>query len=400
MSILNKRRMKDMKLEGEKVLVRCDFNVPMDKSGSITDDSRIRASLPTIEYLLKANASIILMSHLGRPKGEAKPGLTLEPIATRLEKLLKIKIRFVDDDLVTGKKTQQIAETLKPGEIMLIQNLRFRKEEEKNDASFSKELAKLGTVYVNDAFGTAHRAHCSTAGLADFLPSAMGFLIEKEVDIMGKALEKPKKPFVAVLGGAKVSDKIGVIENLMDKVDVVLIGGGMAFTFLKAEGFEIGQSLLEEDKIEMARDLIFKAEKKGVAFILPVDVVSASEVSENAPYEIAEIHQIPENGIGVDIGPKTIGLFEERIVNASTVIWNGPMGVFEIKNFAKGTKAVAESMAKSKAITIIGGGDSAAAVEEMGFAQSMTHISTGGGASLEFLEGKLLPGIKAIAEKQ
>ncbi len=399
MTILSKRRMKDMKLEGEKVLVRCDFNVPMDKSGNITDDSRIRASLPTIEHLLKANASLILMSHLGRPKGEAKPELTLAPVAKRIEELLKRTVHFADDDVVTGKKAKQMAADLKPGEIMLLQNLRFRKEEEKNEASFSKELAELGTAYVNDAFGTAHRAHCSTTGLAEFLPAAMGFLIEKEIDIMGKALENPEKPFVAILGGAKVSDKIGVIENLIDKVDVLLIGGGMAFTFLRAEGFEIGQSLLEEDKIEMARELIHKAEEKGVAFILPVDVVSASDVSEKARYEIAEIHRMPENGIGVDIGPKTIGLFEERIMNARTVIWNGPMGVFEIDIFAEGTKAVAKAMSKCKAITIVGGGDSAAAVEEMGFAKDMTHISTGGGASLEFLEGKVLPGIDAIPEK-
>jgi len=399
MSILNKRRMKDMKLEGEKVLVRCDFNVPMDKSGNITDDSRIRASLPTIEHLLKANASVILMSHLGRPKGEAKPELTLAPVAKRIEELLKRTVHFADDDVVTGKKTKQMAADLKPGEIMLLQNLRFRKEEEENEVSFSKELAELGTAYVNDAFGTAHRAHCSTTGLAEFLPAAMGFLIEKEVDIMGKALENPEKPFVAILGGAKVSDKIGVIENLIDKVDVLLIGGGMAFTFLRAEGFDIGQSILEEDKIEMARELIHKAEEKGVAFILPVDVVSASDVSEKARYEIAEIHRMPENGVGVDIGPKTIGLFEERIMSARTVIWNGPMGVFEIDLFAKGTKAVAKAMSKCKAITIVGGGDSAAAVEEMGFAKDMTHISTGGGASLEFLEGKVLPGIDAIPEK-
>ncbi|RQD70274.1 MAG: phosphoglycerate kinase [Tindallia sp. MSAO_Bac2] len=399
MSILNKRKMKDMNLKGEKVLVRCDFNVPMDKTGNITDDSRIKASLPTIKYLLSENASLILMSHLGRPKGEPKKELTLLPVAEKIKELLGCKVYFADDNEVTGKNAKKIAEELKPGEVMLLQNLRFRKEEEKNVNSFTKELASLGTVYVNDAFGTAHRAHCSTTGLADFLPAAMGLLIEKEVDYMGKAMEKPERPFVAILGGAKVSDKIGVIENLIDKVDTLLIGGGMAFTFLKAEGFEIGQSLLEEDKIEMASDLITMAENKGVDLILPVDVVSASEVSENARYEIAEIHQMPENGIGVDIGPKTINLFVERIAGAKTIIWNGPMGVFEIELFSKGTRAVAEAMAKNQGITIVGGGDSAAAVEKMELGKDMAHVSTGGGASLEFLEGKALPGIEAIPDK-
>ncbi|SFH52630.1 phosphoglycerate kinase [Tindallia magadiensis] len=399
MVCLNKRKMSNVKLEGEKVLLRCDFNVPLDKERKIVDDSRIQASLPTIKYLLENNASVILMSHLGRPKGEPKKDLTLKPIAEKLENLLNQKVLFADDDEVVGHRAKSISENLKPGEIMLLENVRFRKEEEKNEENFSKELASLGTIFINDAFGTAHRAHCSTTGIANHLPSAIGYLIEKEVGIMGEALNKPERPFVAILGGAKVSDKIGVIDNLIDKVDALLIGGGMAFTFLKAEGFEIGQSLLEEDKIEVAKKMIEKAEVKGVPLLLPVDVVVAKDLSNQASFEIAEIHRIPDDKIGVDIGPKTIGLFVERIRAAKTIIWNGPMGVFEIDNFSKGTKTVAEAMADNDAITIVGGGDSAAAVEKWKMSEKMHHVSTGGGASLEFLEGKILPGIDIISNE-
>ena len=399
MSVLNKKRMEDVNVNGEKVLVRCDFNVPMDKEGNVTDDTRIRAALPTIEYLLDHQAAVILMSHLGRPKGEPNPKYSLAPVAKRISELIKRPVIFADDDMVTGEKAVEKAGALKPGEVLLLQNLRYRKEEEKNDSSFSKELSQLGTVYVNDAFGTAHRAHCSTTGLADYLPAAMGFLIEKEVRFLGKAIENPEKPYVAILGGAKVSDKIGVIENLLDKVNTLLIGGGMAYTFLKAKGYEIGNSLLEADKLELAESLMEKAASKKVKLILPSDTVSASEVSENAEYQTVAIDQIPENGIGVDIGPETIALFKKHIDNAKMIVWNGPMGVFEIEAFSKGTRSIAQALSECEATTIIGGGDSAAAVEQMGFAERMTHISTGGGASLEFLEGKVLPGIEAIPEK-
>ncbi|SMP38916.1 phosphoglycerate kinase [Anoxynatronum buryatiense] len=398
MSVLHKKRMEDLKVSGEKVLVRCDFNVPM-KEGSITDDIRIRAALPTVEYLLKEKAAVILMSHLGRPKGEANPKYSLKPVAQRIGELLNKPVLFADDDLVTGETAQQMASALKPGEILLLQNVRYRKEEEKNDTNFSKELASLGTMYVNDAFGTAHRAHCSTTGLAEYLPAAMGFLIEREVQFLGKALENPEKPFVAILGGAKVSDKIGVIENLMTKVDVLIIGGGMAYTFLKAKGFEIGKSLLEEDKLDLATELMEKAAASNVTMLLPVDTVTADAVSEDAAYETVMMESMPVDGIGVDIGPETIVQYTKAIKEAKTVVWNGPMGVFEISAFANGTREVAKALAASDAVTIIGGGDSAAAVEQLGFAEAMTHISTGGGASLEFLEGKILPGIAAIPEK-
>lgn len=399
MSVLNKKRMEDLQVSGEKVLVRCDFNVPMDKSGSITDDIRIRAAMPTVEYLLKENAAVILMSHLGRPKGEANPKYSLAPVAKRIGELIGQEVLFADDDQVSGPVAQQAASALKPGQVLLLQNVRFRKEEEKNVSDFSRELAALGSVYVNDAFGTAHRAHCSTTGLAEYLPAAMGFLIEKEMQFLGKALEAPEKPFVAILGGAKVSDKIGVIENLMDKVDTLIIGGGMAYTFLKGKGYEIGKSLLEEDKVELAVEIMKKAETNQVKILLPIDTVSASEVSEEAQYQTVSIEEMPADGIGVDIGPKTIALFAEAVKQARTVVWNGPMGVFEIDAFANGTREMARALAESDAVTIIGGGDSAAAVEQLGFAEAMTHISTGGGASLEFLEGKELPGIAAIPEK-
>ena len=398
MSVLHKKRMEDLKVTGEKVLVRCDFNVPM-KDGSITDDIRIRAALPTVEYLLNENAAVILMSHLGRPKGEANPKYSLKPVAQRIGELLNKPVLFADDDLVTGETAQQMAAALKPGEVLLLQNVRYRKEEEKNDPAFSKELASLGTMYVNDAFGTAHRAHCSTTGLAEYLPAAMGFLIEKEVQFLGKALENAEKPFVAILGGAKVSDKIGVIENLMTKVDTLIIGGGMAYTFLKAKGYEIGKSLLEEDKLTLATQLMEQAAAAKVTLLLPVDTVSADAVSDAASFQTVTMENMPADGIGVDIGPETIAQYVKAIENAKTVVWNGPMGVFEIDAFANGTREVARALAASEAVTIIGGGDSAAAAEQLGFAEAMTHISTGGGASLEFLEGKVLPGIAAIPEK-
>lgn len=399
MSLLNKKTVEDIAVEGKKVLVRCDFNVPMNSEKNITDDIRIRAALPTIQYLIKKGAAVILMSHLGRPKGEANLKYSLAPVAKRIEELLNQKMIFADDDLVTGEKTVEMAKTLKTGEIMLLQNVRFRKEEEKNDAGFSKELASLGELFVNDAFGTAHRAHSSTAGVADYLPSAMGYLIEKEVHFMGKALENPERPFVAILGGAKVSDKIGVIENLIEKVDALLIGGGMAYTFLKAQGYEIGNSLLEEDKMQLALDLMKKAKDRNVDLLLSDDVVVAKEFKADAEHMTVPFDSIPADYMGLDIGAKTIESFSKKIKSAKTVIWNGPMGVFEMPAFAVGTKEVARAMAESDAITIIGGGDSAAAAEQLGFADKMTHISTGGGASLEFLEGKVLPGIDVLEEK-
>lgn len=399
MSLLNKKTVGDLAVNGKKVLVRCDFNVPMNAEGKITDDIRIRAALPTIQHLVKNGAAVILMSHLGRPKGEANPKYSLAPVAERIRELLEQDVIFADDDLVVGEKTRSLAKTLKNGEVMLLQNVRYRKEEEKNDTAFSKELASLADLFVNDAFGTAHRAHSSTAGVAEFLPSAMGYLIEKEVNFMGKALEDPERPLVAILGGAKVSDKIGVIENLIDKVDTLLIGGGMAYTFLKAQGYEIGTSLLEEDKMELALGLIEKAKKKNVELLLPVDVVAAKEFKADADYTTVDIDSISSDTMGLDIGEKTIALFADKIKTAKIVIWNGPMGVFEMPAFAIGTKEVAKALSESSATTIIGGGDSAAAVEQLGFADKMTHISTGGGASLEFLEGKVLPGIDVLENK-
>lgn len=394
-----KKTLKDLNVKGKKVLVRCDFNVPQDKEGNITDDRRIREALPTITYLLEENAAVILMSHLGRPKGEANPKYSLLPIAKHISSLLNKDITFADDPLVTGATAKEKAAALAPGEVLLLQNVRYRKEEEKNDKGFSKEMAELGDVYVNDAFGTSHRAHSSTAGVAEFLPSAMGYLIEKEVRIMGKALENPERPFVAILGGAKVSDKIGVIENLLEKVDTLLIGGGMAYTFLKAQGYEIGKSLLEEDKLELAKSLVEKAKAKGVQLMLPVDTVVAKEFAADAEHKTVAINEIPSEWMGLDIGPESVKAFEAAVKNAKTVIWNGPMGVFEMPAFAVGTKEVARALSEVKGTTIIGGGDSAAAVEQLGFADKMTHISTGGGASLEYLEGKILPGIDVLENR-
>lgn len=398
MGIFNKKTIEDFNFQGKKVLVRCDFNVPLDQEGKITDDIRIRSALPTIEYILNKGGAVILMSHLGRPKGKADPKYSLRPVAERITKLLNRDVIFADDDLVVASSTKKLAEQLKEGEILLLQNTRYRKEEEENDESFSKELASLGHIYVNDAFGTAHRAHASTAGIAMFLPSAMGYLIEKEVNFLVKSLEKPKRPFIAILGGAKVSDKIGVIENLIDKVDALIIGGGMAYTFLKAEGYEIGKSLLEEDKIQLARNLIKKAKEKNVEFLLPIDSLAAETMDPDSQAKILD-NNIPQPMMGLDIGPKTIDLFSKKIGEAKTIIWNGPMGVFEIPAFAKGTEEIAKTLANSQAITIIGGGDSAAAIEKFGLADKISHISTGGGASLELLEGKLLPGIDILENK-
>ncbi|MCD5410219.1 MAG: phosphoglycerate kinase [Clostridiales bacterium] len=399
MSILNKKTIRNMNVSDKKVIVRCDFNVPMDKEGNITNDLRIKAALPTINYLIENNASVILMSHLGRPKGEVKPEFSLAPIAKRIAELIRREVIFADDDNVVGDSAKQNSANLKPRQIMLLQNVRYRKEETKNVESFSKELASLGDIFINDAFGTAHRAHCSTTGIANYLPSAMGLLIEKEIIIMGTAVEKPEKPFVAILGGAKVSDKIGVIKNLLDKVQVLIIGGGMAYTFIKAQGYEIGNSLLEEDKMELALELMRTAREKGVHLILPVDTVIADEFKDGANYKTVDIKKMPKDWIGVDIGEETVKLLEDIVLSAKTIIWNGPMGVFEIPAFAEGTRKVAHLLSLCEGTTIIGGGDSAAAVEQLGYADKMTHISTGGGASLELFEGKTLPGIDILDDK-
>ncbi|MDF2546755.1 MAG: phosphoglycerate kinase [Anaerosolibacter sp.] len=397
--MLNKKTIENVEVTGKRVLVRCDFNVPMDENKNITDDIRVRGALPTIKYLMEKGAKVILMSHLGRPKGEPNKKYSLEPVAKRLAELLNNEVIFAADDVVVGETAKKAAEGMQNGEVLLLENVRFRKEEEKNNPEFSKELASLGELFVNDAFGTAHRAHSSTAGIADYLPCVSGYLIQKEIDIMGKALHNPERPFVAILGGAKVSDKIGVIKNLLEKVDALIIGGGMAFTFLKAKGYEVGKSLLELDKIELAKELMEAAEAKGVKLLLPVDVVAAAEFKADAEHETVDADNIPNDKMGLDIGGETVKIFAEEIKGAQTVIWNGPMGVFEMPAFAVGTKEVAKALAESKGTTIIGGGDSAAAVEQLGFADQMTHISTGGGASLEFLEGIELPGIAVIQDK-
>ena len=393
----NKKTVKDIDVAGKKVLLRCDFNVPQDKAtGAITDDKRIVAALPTIQYLLEQNAAVIACSHLGKPKGEWKESLSLAPVAKRLSELLGKDVIFAKD--IIGEDAKAKAAALQPGQIMLLENLRFDKREEKNDPEFAKELSSMAEVYVSDAFGTVHRAHASTAGVAAYLPAVSGFLIGKELDIMGKALDDPKRPFVAVLGGAKVSDKINVINNLLEKADTIIIGGGMAYTFKKAQGYTIGQSLLEADKLDYAKDMMAKAEAKGVKFLLPVDNLCAAEFSADAKPVLAE-GNIPDDLMGMDIGPKTIAAFSDAVKGAGTVVWNGPMGVFEFPAFAEGTKAMAKALAESGAITIVGGGDSAAAVAQLGYADKMTHISTGGGASLEFLEGKELPGVACLLDK-
>ncbi|ACV28794.1 Bifunctional PGK/TIM [Anaerococcus prevotii] len=398
---MNKKTVKDLDVKGKKVLVRVDFNVPLSKENNeeIADDTRIRAALPTIDYLLENDAKVILMSHLGRPKGEAKPEFALKPVADWLENHYKDKFHFFPSPEVVDDKVKEEVANLKEGEVCLIENTRYVAGETKNDPEFAKKLASLADLYVNDAFGTSHRAHASNVGVASILPSAVGFLIEKEIEVMGKALEAPEHPFVSILGGAKVSDKIGVIENLITKVDTILIGGGMAYTFLKAQGKEIGKSLLEEDKMDLSLELIKKAEANNVEILLPVDVVIADEIKAGAETEIVDIDSIPEDKEALDIGPKTAELFASKIKEAKTVVWNGPMGVFEIKEFADGTNKVAAALAESDAITIVGGGDSALAIELAGLKDKITHVSTGGGASLEFLEGKDLPGISSIEDK-
>lgn len=393
-----KKTVRDIEVKGKKVLVRCDFNVPM-QDGVITDDIRITAAMPTIKYLIDHGAKVILMSHMGRPKGEANMSYTLKPVADRLTQLLGQDVAFTSVPEVVNQEMIDTAAQLKAGQVMLLENVRFRKEETKNEAGFAKELAQLGELFVNDAFGTAHRAHCSTAGVADYLPAVSGFLIEKEVKFLGDALEDPKRPFVAIMGGAKVGDKIPVIENLLKKVDTLVIGGGMSYTFFKAMGLEIGTSILDEESVDLAAELMKKADGAGVKLLLPVDVVCAKEFSNDSEKLTCDRDNIPADMMGMDIGPKSAELIEAELAKAKTVVWNGPAGVFEMPNFAVGTKKIAEALANSEATTIIGGGDSAAAVEQFGLADKMTHISTGGGASLEFLEGKVLPGIAVLEEK-
>ena len=396
----NKKTINDVDVKGKKVLLRCDFNVPQDKAtGAITDDKRIRAALPTIRQLLDQGAAVIACSHLGKPKGEVKPNLSLKVVAERLSELLGKEVIFAADTI--GDDAKAKAAALQPGQILLLENLRFDKREEKNDPEFAKALADLAGesgVYVSDAFGTVHRAHASTAGVAAYLPAVSGLLIQKELEIMGKALDDPKRPFVAVLGGAKVSDKINVINNLLEKADTIIIGGGMAYTFIKAQGHSIGKSLLEADRLDYANDMLAKAAEKGVTLLLPTDHLCAAEFSADAEAVPAE-GDIPEGLMGMDIGPKTIESFSAAVRGAGTVVWNGPMGVFEFDKFAEGTRAMAKALTESGAVTIVGGGDSAAAVEQLGFADKITHISTGGGASLEFLEGKELPGVACLLDK-
>ena len=394
----NKKTILDVDVAGKKILLRCDFNVPQDKeTGAITSDKRIVAALPTIRYLLEKKAAVIACSHLGKPKGEWKAKLSLAPVAQRLSELLGQEVIFAKD--IVGEDAKAKAAALQGGQIMLLENLRFDPREEKNAPSFAEELASMAELYVSDAFGTVHRAHASTAGVAAFLPAVSGLLVAKELEVMGGALNDPKRPFVAVLGGAKVSDKIGVINNLLDKADTIIIGGGMAYTFAKAQGGSIGKSLCEEDKLDYAREMIAKAEKNGVKLLLPSDTMAADDFSNDAKRQVVSTMAIPDGWEGMDIGPDTIRTFCDAVKGAGTVVWNGPMGVFEFDNFAAGTRAMAQALADSGAITIVGGGDSAAAVEQMGFADRITHISTGGGASLEFLEGLELPGVACLLDK-
>ena len=395
--MFNKKTVRDIDVKGKKVIVRVDFNVPLDENGNITDDKRIVGALPTIKYLVDNNAKTILVSHLGRPKNGFEDKFSMRPTVDRLSKLLGIEVKLAKD--VIGEDAVNKAASLKDGEVLMLENVRFHKEETKNDPEFAKSLSKLAEIYVNDAFGTAHRAHASTAGLADYLPAVCGFLIEKEITFMGKALENPERPFVAILGGSKVSDKIGVIENLLNKVDSLIIGGGMAYTFLKAKGYEIGGSICEDDKIDLAKELMERAKKENVKLLLPVETVVAKEFKNDTEYKTVASNAIEKEWSGMDIGAKTIELFAEEIKKAKTIVWNGPMGVFEFPNFATGTKEIAKAVAESKAVSIVGGGDSAAAVEQLGYADKITHISTGGGASLEFLEGKVLPGIDVLMDK-
>jgi 3-phosphoglycerate kinase len=397
MGMYHKKSVKDIDVKDKKVIVRVDFNVPLDENGNITDDKRIVGALPTIKYLVDNGAKTILVSHLGRPKDGFEAKFSMKPAVDRLTQLLGKPVLLAND--VIGEDAKSKAAALSSGEVLMLENVRFHKEETKNDSDFAKALSTLAEIFVNDAFGTAHRAHASTAGLADYLPAVCGFLIQKEIDFMGGALSDPKRPFVAILGGAKVSDKIGVIENLMDKVDSLIIGGGMAFTFLKAQGYGIGGSICEDEKLDLAKSLLKKAEEKGIKLLLPVENVVATEFKNDTERKVVASSEIPDGWSGMDIGPKSIEIFSEEIRKAKTVIWNGPMGVFEFPNFAIGTKEIARALAETDTISIIGGGDSAAAVEQLGYADQVTHISTGGGASLEFLEGIELPGIACLQDK-
>ncbi|MEG1930787.1 MAG: phosphoglycerate kinase [Anaerovorax sp.] len=394
-----KKTVRDIDVKGKKVIVRCDFNVPLNEDGKITDDMRITSALPTVRYLIENGAKVILMSHLGRPDGEANMKYSLKPVAERLSQLLAKEVVFISCAEVINDQVSVAVHDLKEGDLLLLENVRFRKEETKNNGNFAKELAGLADVFVNDAFGTAHRAHASTAGIADYIPAVSGFLIEKEVAFLGNAVEHPERPFVAIMGGSKVGDKILVIENLLQKVDTLIIGGGMAYTFFKAMGYEIGSSILDAENIHLAESLMKKAKEKGVNLLLPVDTVCAKEFSNDVDTAIFDGGKIPSDYMGLDIGPKSVALFKEALLNAKTIIWNGPVGVFEMSHFAKGTLEIAQALAESKGTTIIGGGDSAAAVAQFGLGDQMTHISTGGGASLEFLEGKTLPGIAVLQDK-
>lgn len=394
-----KKTIRDIDLKGKRVFLRCDFNVPLDDDGNITDDRRIKSSVPTIQYLIDQGARIVTASHMGRPKGRADMKYTMKPAADRLSELLGREVKFVSEPEVVGPKTIKAAEELKPGDVMLIENVRFRPEETKNEPVFSKELASLGDIFVNDAFGTAHRAHCSTAGVADYLPAVGGFLMEKEIKFFEKLLSNPAHPFTAALGGSKVADKIPLIENLLDKVDTILIGGGMAYTFLKARGYEIGTSLLDEDSISLTLDIMKKAEEEGVTIMLPVDTVCAREFKNDSPSEVYPSDKLPAEMMGLDIGPETRKKYRKVILDSATVVWNGPMGVFEMDNFAEGTRAIAQAMNDSDAVTVIGGGDSAAAARKFNLEDGISHISTGGGASLEYLQGKTLPGVACLEDK-
>ncbi|MHB1420127.1 MAG: phosphoglycerate kinase [Bacillota bacterium] len=393
---MDKMTLKDVEVTGKRVLVRVDFNVPMDKERRITDDTRIRAALPTIQYLREQGARIILVSHLGRPKGKPEPEFSLQPVAVRLGEIMGIKVKTIGTSI--GPEARKAASGLEPGEVLLLENIRFYPGEEKNDRELARELSSLADIYVNDAFGTAHRAHASTAGVAEFLPAVAGFLMEKEILIMGQALASPQRPFVAIIGGAKVSDKIAVIQNLLSKVDRLVIGGGMANTFLKSQGNDMGKSLVEEDRVELAGNLLREGKEKNVQILLPRDLVIAPEMSADVPRQVVAVDKINHGWMALDIGPETAREYTRAIEDARTVVWNGPMGVFEMEPFAAGTEAIARAMAGVKGITIVGGGDSVAAVEKVGVAGKMTHVSTGGGASLEFLEGKALPGVEALSE--
>lgn len=395
---MSKKTVRDIDLKNKKVFVRCDFNVPLDENGNITDNRRIVGALDTIKYLLEQNCKVILCSHLGRPKGEVKPEFSLAPVAKELSKLLGKEVKLAKD--VIGESAKELTSNMKDGDVVLLENVRFDSREEKNDSEFSNELASMAEIFVNDAFGTAHRAHSSTAGIAEYLPAVSGFLIEKELKFLGSALENPQRPFIAILGGKKVSDKIGVINSLLEKVDTLIIGGAMSYTFFKAQGYNVGDSICELDKLDLAKELMAKAKEKGVKLMLPVDTKLGKEFDPNTETKIANWKEIPDGWMGLDIGPETVKEYVKELESAKTVIWNGPVGLFEYDKFAEGTKSIAEKLASlNDAVTIIGGGDSAAAVEKMGLSDKFTHISTGGGASLEFLEGKKLPGIECLQDK-